>query len=127
LKEEILAAWQQERALPKTTDLPLAEEERLIRERFVRQQNLNGAAPTPKAEEPPKLPTIDEMRHQLAASIPVDDASLRSLADQRARHMRDQLAGDGRLGEERVFLTETDVTATGHDKVRSRLNITAGS
>ncbi|HEY7533987.1 MAG TPA: DUF748 domain-containing protein, partial [Nitrospiraceae bacterium] len=98
LKEEILAAWQQERALPKTTDLPLAEEERLIRERFVRQQNLNGAAPTPKAEEPPKLPTIDEMRHQLAASIPVDDASLRSLADQRARHMRDQLAGDGRLG-----------------------------
>jgi hypothetical protein len=40
--------------------------------------------------------------------------------------MRGQLAGDGTLADERVFLTEVDLTAPEHDKVRSRLNLTAG-
>ena len=56
-----------------------------------------------------------------------NEASLRILADERAKQMRGQLAGEGKLADERVFLTEVDVTASGYEKVRSRLNITAGS
>jgi Domain of Unknown Function (DUF748) len=128
LKAQLLATWQQERASPKETDLPVAEEERLIKERFKQQQSQQaGAAPPTKPDVAPKPPTVEEMRQQLAASISVDEASLRSLADERAKQMRDQLAGEGKLAVGRVFLTEVDVTASGREKVRSRLNITAGS
>jgi len=58
--------------------------------------------------------------------MPVSDSDLRILAQQRAEQMRGQLAGDGKLADERVFLTEVDLTASDHDKVRSRLNLTAG-
>lgn len=130
LKAQLLAAWQQERASPKDMDLPVAEEERLIKERFKQQQSQPagaGPAQAPKPDVGPKPPTVEEMRQQLAASIPVDEASLRILADERAKQMRGQLAGEGKLADERVFLTEVDVTASGYEKVRSRLNITAGS
>lgn len=128
LKAQLLASWQQERASPKDTNLPVAEEERLIKERFNQQQGQQGGTTPPsKPDMAPKPPTIEEMRRQLAASIPVEDASLRSLADERAKQMRDRLAGEGKLPEERVFLTESDLTASGHEKVRSRVNITAGS
>ena len=128
LKTQLMTKWQQERALPKDTDFPPAEEERMIKERFEQEHaQPPGVAPAPKPEPPPPPPTIEEMRQQLAASIPVDEASLRSLADQRAKEIRNQLAGEGKLPEERVFLTEVDLTASGHERVRSRLNITAGS
>ena len=128
LKAQLLAAWQQERASPKDMDLPAAEEERLIKERFKQQQGQQaGTVPAPKPDVAPKPPTVEEMRQQLAGSIPVDEASLRILADERAKQMRGQLAGEGKLADERVFLTEVDVTASAYEKVRSRLNITAGS
>jgi hypothetical protein len=38
----------------------------------------------------------------------------------------DNLAGDGKLADERVFLTEVDLIASDHEKVRSRLNLRAG-
>ncbi len=66
------------------------------------------------------------MRQQLVVAMPVSDSDLRILAQQRAEQMRGQLAGDGKLADERVFLTEVDLTASDHDKVRSRLNLTAG-
>jgi hypothetical protein len=66
------------------------------------------------------------MRQHLAAAIPVPDSDLRLLAQQRAEQMRGQLAGDGKLADERVFLTEVGLTASAYDKVRSRLNLTAG-
>ena len=65
------------------------------------------------------------MKQQLAASLPVNETDLRLLAQQRAEQMRGQLAGEGKLAEERVFLTEVDLTASDHEKVRSRLNMTA--
>jgi len=37
------------------------------------------------------------------------------------------MVGDGKLPEERVFLTDVDLTTSDHDKVESRLNITTGS
>ena len=108
--------------------MPVAEEERLIKERFKQQQSQQtGPAKTPKPDGAPKQLTVEEMRQQLAESIPIDEESLRSLAEQRAKQMRDQLAGEGKLAEERVFLTEVDLTASGHEKVRSRLNVTARS
>ncbi|MEO5630971.1 MAG: hypothetical protein ABIQ24_10745 [Nitrospiraceae bacterium] len=66
------------------------------------------------------------MKQQLAASLLVDETDLRLLAQQRAKQMRGQLTGEGKLADERVFLTEVDLIASDHEKVRSRLNITAG-
>ncbi len=128
LKAQLQTKWQQERALPKDTELPPDEEERLIKERFEQEHaGPPGAPPAPKPDVASTPPTVEEMRQQLAASIPVDEASLRILAGERAKQIRDQLAGEGKLAEERVFLTEVDLTASGHERVRSRLNITAGS
>ena len=42
----------------------------------------------------------------------------------RCRHV---MVGDGKLPEERVFLTDVDLTTSDDGKVQSRLNITAGS
>lgn len=128
LKAQLLATWQQGGGSPKDIDIPVVEEELLIKKRFNQQQSQQaGVAKTPKPDGAPKPLTVEEMRQQLAESIPIDEASLRSLAEQRAKQMRDQLAGEGKLAEERVFLTEVDLTASGYEKVRSRLNITAGS
>jgi hypothetical protein len=66
------------------------------------------------------------MRQQLVAAMPVPDSDLHLLAQQRAEQIRGQLAGEGKLADERVFLTEVDLTASDHEKVRSQLNITAG-
>ena len=66
------------------------------------------------------------MKQQLAASLSVNETDLRLLPQQREEQMRGQLAGDGKLADERVFLTEVELTAADHEKVRSRLNLTAG-
>jgi hypothetical protein len=68
------------------------------------------------------------MKHTLVQSIPVEDDALRALARTRAEQVQAQMVGDGKLSEERVFLTDVDLAATSdHDKVQSRLNITVGS
>jgi uncharacterized protein involved in outer membrane biogenesis len=127
LKAQLLAKWQRERASPKEIDIPVAEEKRLIKELFEQQQSGSpGAAPASKPDATSKPVTVEEMRQQLAASIPVDEASLRILAHQRADVMRTQFTGEGKLADERVFLTEVDLTASGYQRVRSGLNITAG-
>ena len=66
------------------------------------------------------------MRQQLVAAIAVPDSDLHALAQQRADQVRSQFSGEGKLADGRVFLTEVEVTAADHDRVRSRLNITAG-
>ena len=101
----------------------MVEEERAIKELFDQQRSQQPVATPVEANSKP--PTIEDMRQQLAAAIPVHDSDLRLLAQQRAEQMRGQLAGEGKLAEERVFLTEVDLTASDHEKVRSRLNITA--
>jgi uncharacterized protein DUF748 len=127
LHMQLLAGWQQERALPKDTELPADEEERLIKERFEQEHaKPSGSGPVPSPDVAPKLPTVEEMRQQLAASITVSEAELRTLAHERANAMLAQLAGEGKLAGDRVFLTEVDLTASDHEKVRSRLNVTAG-
>jgi len=127
LKAQLLAKWQQGKTVSKEIDLPMVEEERAIKELFDQQRSQQPVAtPAEAAPVASKPPTIEEMRQQLAAAIPVPDSDLRLLAQQRAEQMRGQLAGDGKLADERVFLTEVDLTASEHEKVRNRLNITAG-
>ena len=124
LKAQLLARWQQGKGASKEGDLPIVEEERAIKELFDQQRSQQPVA-TP-AQGNSKPPTIEDMRQQLVAAMPVSDAELRLLAQQRAEQIRGQLAGDGKLADERVFLTEVDLTASDHEKVRSRLNLTAG-
>jgi hypothetical protein len=83
----------------------------------------------PQTPQPPddKPLTTEEMKRTLVESIKVEDDALRALARTRAEQVQAQMVGDGKLPEERVFLTDVDVTPSDHDKVQSRLNITAGS
>jgi Domain of Unknown Function (DUF748) len=124
LNAQLLAKWQRGNGASKVAELPMVEEERAIKELFDQQRSQQPV--TTPAEGNPKPPTIEDMRQQLAAAIPVSDSDLHLLAQQRAEQIRGQLAGDGKLADERVFLTEVDLTASDHEKVRSRLNITAG-
>jgi uncharacterized protein involved in outer membrane biogenesis len=127
LKAQLLAKWQQGKGVSKEVDLPIVEEERAIKELFDQQRSRQPVAtPAEGAQLPSKPSTIEEMRQQLVAAMPVPDSDLRLLAQQRAEQMRGQLVVDGKLADERVFLTEVDLTASDHEKVRSRLNITAG-
>jgi len=127
LKAQLLAKWQQGKTVSKEIDLPIIEEERAIKELFDQQRSQQPVAmPAEGAQVASKPPTIEDMRQQLAAAIPVPDSDLRLLAQQRADQMRGQLTGDGKLADERLFLTEVDLTASEHEKVRNRLNITAG-
>ncbi|TKB68076.1 MAG: DUF748 domain-containing protein [Nitrospira sp.] len=126
LKSQLLIRWQQKKGL-KEVDLPIAEEERAIKDLFDQQRSRQPVAvPAEDAPVDSKPLTIEDMRRQLVAAIPVPDSDLRFLAQQRAEQIRGQLAGDGKLDDDRVFLTEVDLTASDRDKVRSRLNITAG-
>jgi len=126
LNAQMLARWQQRKGV-KEVDLPIAEEERAIKELFDQQRSQQPvAAPAEGAQVDSKPLTIEDMRRQLVAAIPVPESDLRFLAQQRAEQIRGQLAGDGKLADDRVFLTEVDLTASDRDKVRSRLNITAG-
>ena len=127
LKAQLRARWQQGKSVSKGVDFSIAEEERAIKELFDQQRSLQPVAATGEgAQLPSKPPTIEEMRQRLATVIPVPDSDLRLLAQQRAEQMRGQLVVNGNLADERVFLTEVDLTAADHEKVRSRLNITAG-
>jgi hypothetical protein len=130
LTGQLHAMQQHERGKAATKDevLSLEEERRLVTELYEQRRNqLTASEPPQPAGVPSKPLTLQEMKQQLAASLPVDEAELRSLARQRAEQVRDQLIEIGKLAEERVFLQETDPTATGNDKVRTRLTITAGS
>lgn len=126
LNAQLLARWQRRKGISKQADRPIVEEERAIKELFDQQRSLQPvAAPAEGAQLPSKPPTIEEMRQQLVDAIPVPDSELHLLAQQRAEQVRGQLIVDGKLADERVFLTEVDLTASDHEKVRSRLNITA--
>lgn len=130
LSEQLRAMRQRERgtAIAKEEPLSIDEEQRLVTELYEQRRNqLAAAAPAQPAGAPTKPLTPQEMKQQLAVLLPVDETELRTLARQRAEQVRDQLIEVGKLAGERVFLQETDPTASGNEKVRSRLAITSGS
>ena len=55
------------------------------------------------------------------------DQALEEEDDQQSEQVRDEFIEVGKLAEERVFLLETDLAASGNQQIRSRLTITAGS
>ena len=130
LNEELRTMRQRERGKAAAKDEPLSidDEQRLVTELYEQRRNqLAASAPPQPAGAPLKPLTVQEMKQQLTASLPVNETDLRTLARQRAEQVRDQLIEVGKLAEERVFLQEIDSTASGNEKVRSRLAITAGS
>ncbi|HKY73448.1 MAG TPA: DUF748 domain-containing protein [Nitrospira sp.] len=124
LQESLKNQWKQENGGRPSEDLPPDEEARLIT-RLFEQWRSQQTEQSKQPNAPP--PTIEEMKRQLVDSIPVEDDVLRGLARTRAEQVQALFVGDGKLPEERVFLTDVDLSASDHDKVQSRLNITAGS
>jgi len=126
VQELLRNRWHQENGNTAEADLPVSAEARLITQLFdqlPRQQPAQSKTPDGAA----KPLTMEEMRRTLAESIRVDDDALRALARTRAEQVQSLMVGDGKLPEERVFLTDVDLTTSDHDKVESRLNITTGS
>ncbi len=126
LQELLRSRWQQETGKAQEADLPVGAEARLITQLF--DQLPRQQPPEPKSPDGAiRPPTMEEMKRTLMESLRVDDNALRVLARTRAEQVQALMVGDGKLPEERVFLTDVDLTASDHDKVESRLNITAGS
>lgn len=128
LMAEVHARWRRERGRSAATEdaLSSADELRLIRELYDEHQKpAAGSAPTPKSNVPERLPTPEEMKQILVAAMPFDEEGLRNLASQRAEQAREQLTGEGKLADERVFLLDADVTASDHEQIRTKLSITA--
>jgi len=130
LKEQLIAMRQRERgqSSPKSDELSSEDESRLVTELHEKQRaQIEKAGPLQSTDAVQKPPTVMEMKQRLAGAIPVDELELRALASQRAEQVRDHLIEGGTLAEERVFLLETDPTASGNEQVSSRLTIAAGS
>lgn len=109
-------------------ELSAEDEQQLVEELFAKLQAKRAEAAEKRsepAEEHP--PTVEEMKRQLIAEIPVTDTELESLARQRGEAVRDGLLASGKLENERVFLLETGAAESGHDLVRTQLGLAAGS
>jgi uncharacterized protein involved in outer membrane biogenesis len=124
--EQLQSMWRQKNGSSQAVDIPAQEEERLITELFD-QWRSEQPMPLQPADTPVKPPTVEEMKRELVKTIPVDEGALRALARTRAEQVHSQMVGDGKLPEERVFMTDVDLSTSAQDKVPSRLNITAGS
>ena len=127
LQELLRSHWRQENNATADGDLPVGAEARIITQLFDQLPRQSPAEPQLPENGIPKPPTTEEMKRTLVESIRVDDNALRALARTRAEQVQALMVGDGKLSEERVFLTDVDLTTSNHDKVESRLNITAGS
>jgi hypothetical protein len=79
---------------------------------------------TPEGKVVQRVLTADELRQQLLPAIPVEESELRSLAQARARAIREQLIAPDRLSEERVFLVDVELGDSRGETVRARLNLT---
>jgi hypothetical protein len=126
-QELLRSRWRQENGGTPDADPPVGAEARLITQLFDQLPHQSPAEPQLPQNGELKPPTMEEMKRSLVDSIRVDDNALRALARTRAEQVQALMVGDGKLPEERVFLTDVDLTTSDHDKVESRLNITAGS
>lgn len=90
-----------------------------------------GKQPTKREEAPggkfvERVLTVDELRAQLLPAMIVEESELRSLAQSRAKAIREELIVQGRLPEENVFLVEVELAASEGKPVRTHLNLTGG-
>ncbi|BCA53377.1 hypothetical protein W02_05170 [Nitrospira sp. KM1] len=128
LAAQVQTLWNKERGKSPSNaqPVPVEEEQHLVKNLYDQLPGVSRdrQAPTPSNQAIPP-PSLAEMKRALVASMPPDEEALRALAQQRAEEIRTQLTGEGKLPEERVYMTEVDINATGHDQIRSRLAITA--
>jgi len=96
----------------------------LYAEKVGKQPMKREEAPGGKVVE--RVLTVDELRSQLLPAMAVEESELRSLAQSRAKAVRDRLVVQGQLPEENVFLVEVELTASEGKPVRTRLNLTGG-
>ncbi|HXV67332.1 MAG TPA: DUF748 domain-containing protein [Nitrospira sp.] len=130
LHEQLLAMKQQERgkAKPEQEELSPEDEQRLVEQLFAKlQAAFPEPAPGQLEEAEQKPPTLDDMKQRLLSGIVVPQPELEALARQRAEAVRNHLLEQGRLANERVFLLESNTTASGHDKVRTQLGLAVAS
>ncbi len=66
---------------------------------------------------------LEEMTGRLAETMPVDDNDLRALATARAQRVRDQLITVGRIGADRLFLSQSPDPAKQNKGPRVFLNL----
>ena len=71
--------------------------------------------------------TVEHMKQQLEAAIQISGAELDALAHQRAEAVQQRLLENGKLAEERMSLLDPGPAESGHEKVRTRLGLSAGS
>ncbi len=131
LQSILLARWRKQRDDLKETAVPAEQEDRLVRELFKEQTSSPpatavGTAPSGAATSV-QPPTVEDMKRRLVSSISISEDELRTLARQRAEQLRRTLTGDGKLADERVYLTEVILADGDHEQIRSALAITAGS
>jgi uncharacterized protein involved in outer membrane biogenesis len=126
LQDVLRNRWRQDNRGRNEADLPPGEEAGLVTQLF-NQWRSQQPGDSQAADASAAPPTMAEMKRKLLETIRVEDDALRALARTRAEQVHAQLVGDGKLSEDRVFLTDVDLTPPDHDKVQSRLNITAGS
>lgn len=129
LRERLLAMKRQEfGGMGKEEELSPEDEQRLVVKWFAKLplEEANQSAKQSKTEGQ-QAPTFEEMKQRVMAEIPVTDAELESLARQRAEVVRNRLLENGKLGIERVFLTDVGTAEPGHEQVRTQLGLTAGS
>ncbi len=103
-------------------ELSQKEEQRLVEKLYAK---LPPPDP-PVIPAEPTQPTVAEMKRKLAAAIRISPSELEALAHQRAEEIRRHLLEGGRLTEERVALLDAGVAESGHEKVRTRLSLSAG-
>jgi len=75
-----------------------------------------GTAPRPAAAPPPRAPTVAEMEKLLHDNAPIDDNTLKSLADRRALRVKRYLEDEAKIPGERMFLIAPKLTAEGVEK-----------
>jgi hypothetical protein len=126
ITEEVQRRFSKGRA--KNTDaVPSQEREfELLSDLFAEKM---GKQPTKREETPggksvERVLTAEELRRQLIPAMKVDESELRSLAQARAKAIREQLVQQGQLPEERLFLVEIELEASEGKQVRTHLNLT---
>jgi uncharacterized protein involved in outer membrane biogenesis len=68
----------------------------------------------------------EDIRAELVPVMTVPESDLRTLAQERAKTVRDVLVRDGKVPEDRLFLVEVNLAGSDKEKVRTRLNLTSG-
>jgi len=88
-----------------------------------------GKQPTKREDLPggksvERVLTADELRQELFPAMTVEDSELRSLAQERAKAIREYLIEQGHLPDERVFLVETELATSDKPQIRVHLSLT---